>query len=476
MVGKRVGAPRLTGLDTAFLALENDYSQMHTLKFGVFEAVKGPADLTAEAIWTVLGRRLHAVPCYTQKLMPVPFGLHHPLLVNATDFNVEDHVRVVKVPAPGGRRERDAVISDICGGTLDRRHPLWELWILEGLEGGRVGCLMKLHHTLADGRVAGNQLLAFANAANADLALVDNAPSGRRLVFDALVDRVRDAAKLPALIRDTARALRATREIRSQTMVKVPGVASSPHTLFDRKVSQERTWGTLSVPLSQMGRVAKHYRVSINDVLLTMVGSAAREYLLMRGDLPTKSLAGGLPVDSSSPADAGALQGNKWAMLMTTLGTDQPDVVVQLRTVSDSMMVAKRIRAACGDLLERWAQFTNLPAVQNAVTRFADSWLADKGLLPSLGISNVRGPESAAVVGDLRVAEFYSVGPINHCGLNVTAWSYAGQFNVSMLSGQNVVPDASVFLDFMRDALQELSERAGIDWYTTGSVEQRITS
>jgi hypothetical protein len=80
------------------------------------------------------------------------------------------------------------------------------------------------------------------------------------------------------------------------------------------------------------------------------------------------------------------------------------------------------------------------------------------------------------VVGDLRVAEFYSVGPINHCGLNVTAWSYAGQFNVSMLSGQNVVPDASVFLDFMRDALQELSERAGIDWYTTGSVEQRMTS
>lgn len=87
--------------------------------------------LRADDVWGLLGRHLHAVPCYTQKLMCVPLGLHHPLLVNATDFDPAQHVRVVTVPAPGGRRERDALIADICGGKLDRGHPLWELWILE---------------------------------------------------------------------------------------------------------------------------------------------------------------------------------------------------------------------------------------------------------------------------------------------------------------------------------------------------------
>jgi diacylglycerol O-acyltransferase len=394
----------------------------------------------------VLRRRLHAVPCYTQKLMWVPFGLHHPLLVNATDFNIDDHVHVVTVPEPGGRRERDTVIADICGGGLDRRRPLWELWVLEGLEGGRVGCLLKLHHTLDDGRVAGNQLLAFANSGDADLVIDDNAPTLPRLIGDALMDRVRDAAKLPALIRDTVRTMRATRAIRAQAATKIPRLLSSPRTLFDQRVSPIRTWGTASVALTQMTKVAKHYQVSINDVLLTMLATALRDYLITHGGLPDRPLAGALPADTSSPADAGELQGNRWSTLMTTLATDEPDIVKRLHTIRASMNVAKQIRVARADLFERWAQYIHVPLLEKATSVPAESWLADKGLFPALGASNVRGPESAAVMGNLRVAEFYSVGPIGHCGLNVTAWSYAGQFNISLLTGRNLLSDASVFL------------------------------
>jgi diacylglycerol O-acyltransferase / wax synthase len=475
MSGNRGSGSRLTGLDTAFLAMENRYSQMHTLKFGIFESCIPGKSLTADAIWVLLRTHLHAVPCYTQKLMFVPFGLHHPLLVNAVDFDISNQVHVVTVPEPGGRRERDAVIADICGGTLDRGRPLWELWILEGLQGGRVGCLMKLHHTLADGRVAGNQLQAFAAASEADLLVADNAPTRTALIRDALIDRARDTAKLPGLIRDTYRAMRVTRRIRRDSQAQVPGLTSCPSTLFDQRVGQTRTWGTVSVPLSVLSSVAKHYKVSINDVFLTMFGSAARRYLIDHGTLPRKSLTAGLPVDTSSEADAGALQGNRWAMLMTTLATDEPDIVKRLYAIRGSMNVGKQLRKARGDLMERWAQYINLPLVQKAITAVAGSRLASAGLFPAIGASNVKGPDSAPVVGELRVCDFYSVGPLNHNGINVTAWSYAGQFNISLLSGRNLIPDASMFLGPMIDALHELAASAGIDWQADASV-QRMTS
>jgi hypothetical protein len=114
--------------------------------------------------------------------------------------------------------------------------------------------------------------------------------------------------------------------------------------------------------------------------------------------------------------------------------------------------------------------------LQKAITAVAGSRMASAGLFPAIGASNVKGPDSAPVVGALRVCDFYSVGPLNHNGLNVTAWSYAGQFNISLLSGRNLIPDASKFLTPMLDALHELCDRAGIDRRAIEAPIQRMTS
>jgi len=467
---------RLSGLDAAFLALDNRYSQMHTLKFAVLEPNQPGVVLTPEVVAEVLRRRLHAVPCYTQKLKFVPLGLHHPLLVNATDFRFEDHIHTVTVPQPGGRRERDAIIADICGGTLDRRRPLWEMWILDGLAGGRVGCLIKLHHTLADGRVAANQLLAFANAEEADLNVTDNTPTTFALIRDGLADRVRDLGNILALICDTRRTMQATRAIREHAPVRIPKLMSSPPTLFAERVTPARTWGTASLLLSQVTAVAKHYGVSVNDVLLAMLSGAVRGYLLAHGTLPDDPVPTMLPVDTSSPEAADELQGNHWSALMTTLATDEPDAVERLRTIRASMNVAKQIRNARGDLLERWAQYINAALLTKAATAYLESRFAARGKFPTVGVSNVRGPDSAASAGSAKVAEFYSVGPLPTSAVNVTAWSYAGQFNISLLAGRNVVPDAYEFLGLMRDALKELSDRAGMGWRAEELSEGRSLS
>lgn len=460
MVDTTRSAYRLSGLDAAFLALDNRFSQMHTLKFAVLEPVDAAVPLTADVIFEMFPKHLHAVPCYTQKLRMVPFGLHHPVLVNATDFRFEDHVHVRTVPAPGGRRERDAVIADVCGGTLSRNRPLWELWILEGLEGGKLGCLIKLHHALADGRVSINQLLTFADAAPAALDIHENTPAPITLIRDGLRDRMLDLAKIPALIRDTRRMRRETKAIIEEATSTPPSLLSCPPTLFSERVSPVRTWGTASLPLAQVSTVAKSYGVSVNDVLLTMLGTAAREYLIRHDALPSRSLPGMLPVDTSTPDIADALQGNHWATLMTTLATDESDIVARLHAIRAAMAVGKQLRKARGGLFERYAQYLNVALLRPIATAYLESRLAKQGKLPPLGASNVRGPDSPAVIEGVRISEFYSVGPLPTSAVNVTAWSYAGQFNMSLLTGRNVIPDAYEFLDLMREALEELHDRA----------------
>ncbi len=433
---------------------------MHTLKLVIIESPEGFPPVTVKTIREAMQQRLHALPCYTQKLRRIPFGLHHPLLVGANDFDIQNHLRVAQVPPPGGRRERDAIVSEICGGFLDRSRPLWELWVLEGLEGGRVGCLVKLHHALADGRVSANQLRAFADAAHAELVLNDTEPTQLEIIRDALADRARDLRKFPALLRNTRRTIRATREVRSGTTARIPRFSATPRTRFTQRMSDERSWGTRSVPLSQMSGLAKAYQVSINDVLVTMVATALRNYLAARGELPRRSLHAALPVDIRGPADADALQGNKWSTVTATLATDVADIVDRLGVIHQSLTAAKHVREARGDLFGEWAQFLNLALFEWAAQTFLKSQISSKMPLP-IGISNVRGPGSQVTFGELRVSEFYSVGPLfQGTGLNVTAWSYAGQFNITLLSARNLIPDAFEFLDHIVDALHELAERA----------------
>ena len=114
---------RLTGMDTLFLAMESPTSQVHTLKLSILESAHAGQPLDAVVVREAIEQVVHAVPCYSQKLKPVPLGLHHPLLVGAGDFRLDDHVRHREVPPPGGPRERDRVIAEVCGSPLDRRHP-----------------------------------------------------------------------------------------------------------------------------------------------------------------------------------------------------------------------------------------------------------------------------------------------------------------------------------------------------------------
>ena len=162
---------RLSGLDASFLYNETPSLHMHTLKYAVLDVRSVEAGFSLDRLRSELGDRLHLLPQFRRRVVEVPLGLHHPVWVEDIGFRLEDHVRSVPVPAPGGRREMDEVIGRLASTPLDRSRPLWECWVLEGLaadlddpegapaDGSHVGFLVKMHHALADG-VAAAALLA----------------------------------------------------------------------------------------------------------------------------------------------------------------------------------------------------------------------------------------------------------------------------------------------------------------------------
>src|SRR5438105_1093483 len=149
---------RLRGIDAVFLYGETPRTHMHTLKISVLDPSAAPSGYSFEGVKATMARRIHRLPPFRQRLRWVPFGLHYPLWVDDPDFDLDYHLRRMAVPPPGGVKEMCQVISEIAEWPLDRSRPLWEIWMLEGLESGRVAAVAKVHHAVADG-VASAEML-----------------------------------------------------------------------------------------------------------------------------------------------------------------------------------------------------------------------------------------------------------------------------------------------------------------------------
>ena len=193
---------RISGQDASFLYTETPTVLMHTLKIQIFESNYGDSDYPLLHSW--LESALHTVPMLRQRVMFVPGNLHHPVMVDDPDFDLESHIYRAALPAPGGKAEFDQMISQILCHRLDRQRPMWELWALTGLEGGRVAIVHKIHHCLADGvatvRYLDRVFQRYAGREQREMTAPTwrphPLPSARKLVWQALVDHARYPAGL----------------------------------------------------------------------------------------------------------------------------------------------------------------------------------------------------------------------------------------------------------------------------------------
>ncbi len=464
---------RLPGIDAGYLYMETPTLHMHTLKVALLDPSTTPGGYSFERFRHELDARLHLLPPFRRRVVEVPFGLNHPVWIEDPDFDLDHHVHRQRLTSPGTRVQMDDAVADIAGHPLDRSRPLWEMWVLEGLEDGDVAFVTKIHHSLADG-VAAAALLANVMTTEADEAdpppplepwRADPIPSAWRLAVDAVVDGLSRLRHLPRLVAGTVRGARAVARHRRGADVSPPRpIVDVATTSFNASLTPNRSFATTSLSLEDFKTVKSVFGVTVNDVVLAVVAGALRGYLAERGEVPDRPLVAGVPVSSDQPGDAPRLTGNKVSNLFTSLRDDIADPVERLQAISEVTRSAKTVQDLLGvEMMENWVEFTPPRPFAFVMRQYSRFSVADRHRPPiNLIVSNVPGPRTPFYVAGARLRAIYSVGPIlEGIGLNVTVWSYEDRMNFAALACREQVPDLHALTEALPGALAELVDAAG---------------
>ena len=462
---------RLSGQDASFLYTETPTVLMHTLKIQIVESAYEHADY--DLLRERLASTLDIVAMLRQKVMFVPFNLHHPVLVDDPDFDLDSHIYSAALPAPGGKKEFDHMISQIMCHRLDRQRPLWELWMLTGLESGHIAIVHKIHHCLADGAATVRYLNHVFNYQSnlASPAPVPEPwrpkplPSSRRLLWDALLDHFKhDIRRLPAFIatlwHTTRELLAFNRDIGSPTIAWLSH--PPPRTRLNHALSARRSFTTRQLSLDEVKAVAHHLNGTLNDVVLALAGTAIRNYLILHNDLPEQPLCLSMPVSAD---EVGAVResGNRTTYLLTCLWTNIADPLKRFHAIQQSTQLAKEELQVLGkdtfvQLMDFLPPFLSLWKTRRK-QRLRKADRADYTPRTNVIVSNVMGPKERLSGNYGTLVDLYSMGPlVEGCGLNITMWSYAGNLNFSIMGCKKAVPDIDRLADGIQDAMTELQK------------------
>ncbi|GAB19478.1 hypothetical protein GOEFS_086_00480 [Gordonia effusa NBRC 100432] len=444
---------RLSGLDASFLYLETRSQLMHVIGIIEIDPATVPGGYSFETMRAELERRLQAMPTFRRKLANSVLNIDHPVWIEDTDFDIQRHVHRVAVPSPGSEREVADFCAHLAGQTLDRGKPLWELWILEGVAGGKVAAMLRMHHAGVDG-VTGADLLAQLCTLTPDLPELDEqkvketAGSSSRTTMAAggavnyLVQRPIAMAKLlPATLRVPVGWLR-----RAQSADAMPAPFQAPRTPFNAPITPHRVVAMGQVPMADIKEIKNHFGVKINEVVLALVAGALRDYLLHIDALPEQPLVAMVPVSvhDADETDLVVEGTNKVSGMFTELATDVADPAERIEASARASRISKAHHADIdANILRAWAQFAPGTTLAAAMKFYGDRKLSNRHpAVFNVLISNVPGPDFPLYFLGARVEGVYPLGPVFHGGgLNITVFSADGKLNFGLLGCKELVPD-----------------------------------
>ena len=472
---------QLSGLDAAFLAMETSTVYGHVGSVCVLDPSTCPEPLTLERLQRVISGRLHLVPPFRRRLVEVPFGVDQPYWIEDPDFDVEFHVRELALPAPGDDKQLADQAARLHARPLDRSRPLWELYLISGLSGGRTAVYTKVHHAAIDG-VSGNDILAAVldlSPEGRDLGEVppwrcDDVPGPVELLARSAVNLAGHplraarlgtelAWSLPALALSAARPglplldhllpRRGASTVLSQTPLR------APRTPFNRPVSPHRRWAFRTVPLADVKAVKRAAGCTVNDVVMAVTAGALRSWLLDHDALPDGPLVAAVPVSVRTQAQQGT-GGNRVSTMVAPLGTHLSDPRARLAHAHEAMRAAKDQHGALpADLLSDVTQFA-MPALAGQAARLAARLRLVEWLSPfNLIVSNVPGPNLPLYYAGARLLAYYPMSAIaDGQGLNVTVMSYDDGMHFGLIADRQLVPDLDRMAGYLADELVALTK------------------
>jgi diacylglycerol O-acyltransferase / wax synthase len=464
---------QLSGLDAAFLALESPTMFGHVGSLCVIDPSTAPEPLTLERLTNVVASRLSLVPPFRRRLVFVPLGLDQPYWIDDPDFDIEFHVREIALPAPGNDRQLSEQAARLHARPLDRRRPLWELYLISGLPKGRLAIYTKVHHAAIDG-VSGNDILG---------ALLDLAPEGREVLPGPWKgEREPSSVHLLArsalsLIRQPIRATRLSLELvcsapgvlrnasrpRLPFIDRDPGAVLSrpslraPKTPFNAPITPHRRFAFRALPLADIKVIKNAAGLTVNDVVMALSTGALRRWLEDHEALPDSPLVAAVPVSVRTTEEMGTA-GNRISGLFAALPTQLANPLDRLRAVHEAMRVAKEQHGALpADLLSDVTQFA-IPALAGQAARLNERLrLLERANPFNLFVSNVPGPNVRLYFAGAELLSYYPLSAIaDGQGLNITVISYRDSMFFGLIACRELVPDLDRMADYVEEELATL--------------------
>ena len=447
---------RLTPIDASFLHQESQHSHMH---IGGLTIVEGPPPSTRELLEQIR-MRLHLVPRYRHKLASTPIDSGRPVWVDDPSFNLDYHIRHTALPSPGGWEQLCALTARIFSQQLDRSKPMWEMWLIEGLEDDRFALITKTHHSLVDG-IAGVDLATVLFDLSPEPPPVRSSgrawqprpePGTAELVAAGLRGAVRAGLELAEgavdAITHPDRALARAREAAEGIGEIIwAGLNPAPETPLNIPIGPHRRFYGIGNRLEDFKTVKDAFGGTVNDVVLAVVTGALRTFLISRGRRTAGcELRALVPVSVRAENDRGEI-GNRIVVMRGPLPVYIADPVQRLRFVSQAMNGLKESKQALGAEVIAGAQNFAPPTILAQASRLNFSTR-----LFNLIVTNVPGPQFPLYVLGREMLEIFPVAflPENH-SLAIAIMSYNGQMNFGLLGDFDSLPD----LDQIRSNIAE---------------------
>jgi WS/DGAT/MGAT family acyltransferase len=464
---------RLTSLDASFLYLEESTTAMHVGSVMVFEPPREGFDY--DRLVGIIGSRIGAIPRFRQKVRDVPGRIANPVWVDDESFDMSYHVRRAGLPRPGTDRQLQDFVARVQPRRLDRTHPLWEVYLVEGLSGGRFAIVTKTHQALIDGVNAldiAHVLVDAVKGGELDEELVpwdpQRSPSSVELVTEALVDAVRRPTQVVDLVRGGVNdalnvAVRAA-ESAGHLLSTVARTAArpAPDSPLNAEIGSARRWVMIATDLEDYRRVraclargAYAEDVTINDVVLATIAGGFRTWLLGRGEpvSAATTVRAMVPV-SIYGDDPSGMYANQVMACVVNLPVGEPGASMRLHQIAFAMRQQMEGGQAVGATsLANLAGFA--PPTLHALGARVGSAMSRR--LYNVMITNVPGPQTPLYAGDAKMLSTYPVTPLaKGQALSIGITSYDGGVYYGLNADRGAMPDVDVLGQSILESLEEL--------------------
>ncbi|MCU0264293.1 MAG: wax ester/triacylglycerol synthase family O-acyltransferase [Candidatus Nanopelagicales bacterium] len=453
---------RLSPLDVSFLYMEEATTPMHVGGVAIFEVPESGFDY--ERLVRLIRERIALVPRYRQRVRWVPGHLANPVWVDDENFDVTYHVRRSALPRPGTQEQLNELVARIMSRPLDRERPLWEMYLVEGLEGGRFAVLSKTHHAMVDGIAAVDigQVILDSTPEPRVVPADDWRPRREPSSAELVVGAVNEIARSPKAVVDTVRTgIGDAHETATQIGRNVVGVASALRTMarparsgpLNAPVGSARRYATTSTDLQNLKRIKHAHGGTINDIVLSILAGALRAWMMTRGEVVThsSSVRAMVPVSVRTAHDS---SGNQIAAFLCDLPIGEPDPVIRLERVRFEMDLLKETgQMLAATALVGVASFTP-PTVHSLGARVV-SGLSRR--VYNTVITNVPGPQFPLFAGGARMLAAYPVVPLARGqSVSIGLTSYDGGVYFGLNADRDSMPDVEVLAQCIDDAVTEM--------------------